>query len=168
MLTSREIYSPESRLQDATETKEEGGNHNLDNELLAAFRDTEDTLIMVLQGALRTRDVRAIDNRIMAPLFSTGLVSQGTLDTFGKLAYYASIVKRDRKTLPKASPIISRYARPTEADDRMPGSVLPLTKIQVRLLIKEAGSLSKKFDKLVTRIKRPQAQEALRKALKAH
>ena len=166
MLTSREIYSPEARLQDTVETKEEG-NNNLDSEFLAAFRDTEDTLILALQGALKTRDVRAIDNRILAPLFSTGLVSQGTLDAFNRLSYHASVVKQDRKTLPKASPIISRYRRPTEADDRMPGSCLPLSKKQMKILIKEAGSLNSRFDKLATRIKRPQTQGVLSKAMKA-
>ncbi len=166
MLTSREIYSAESRLQDATITKEEGSN-NLDSELLAAFRDAEDTLILALQGALKSRDVRGIDNRILAPLFSAGLVSQGTFDTFGKLAYHASVVKRDRKTLPKALPIISRYRRPTEADDRMAGSVLPLTKKQMKILIREAGSLNNRFDKLASKIKRPQTQGVLSKALKA-
>ena len=165
MLTREDVYNPEFRLQQV-ETRDAGDN--LDSELLAAFKDTEDTLALALQGALETRDIRDVNSRTIAPLFSAGLLSQDAYNTFNKLAYYAGVVSRNHKTLPRATPPVSRYARPTEADDRMPGSCLPLSKKQMRLLIREAESLKNKFDKLSSRVKRPQGQEALRKAMRAH
>ena len=148
MLTARDVYKPENLLVDASVNK---NGKNLDSELLGAFHQAEDTLILVLQRVLKTRKVSKVDNRTLAPLFSSGLISRDLLEAFNRLSFYASVIRERRKRLPEALPGRDRYRRAKEPDGRMPGSALPLNQAQMKLLIKQAKSLEKKLGRIKTK-----------------
>ncbi len=143
MIASRDVFNPEYLRQPMAPRD---GN-NLDVEFRKAFAKVEDALVAIMIKLKGSRDIRTITNRSLVPLLSAGVISQDILDRYHALAFYGKGVQKSGEMLPIATPTRSRYIKP-KVDDRMAGSCLPLTKGEMKLLLKECGSLQKKLTKI--------------------
>lgn len=158
MLTNRETYNPEFRLEEAAQRRQNeelGRGKNLDRDLLKELNNLSSTVDRLILDAIyphrKLPETSSEYAKVFGPLVSLGIVAGPMFRAFVEFMDHRRTLLNPNNYVPR--PVtISRYSPSNPSETRMPGSILPFSKEQMKAKIKDAKRLERDFSKALKRV----------------
>jgi len=158
MLSNREVYNPEFRIQaEAVRKRNEelGNGKNLDQVFLKQLKKLSHTVDKMMLDAIRPHrklpESSSEYSKIFGPLVTTGIVTGSMFSEFLRFWGHKKELENEENYAPREI-TISRYSPSISPDDKMPGSILAFSKEEMKEQIKRAKRLDRDFSKTMKKI----------------